>query len=72
MTENPLDGRGLFVEVTKDRWDAYGAPTRRNKMLYKLLHAKGGVNESVTPGTYVFDVKRTGVKLFMSLLPFKE
>jgi len=47
----------LYVEVTEGRYDMYGTPTRRNKQLAAILKRIGGVNESVPPGTYIFDVK---------------
>lgn len=59
----------LTVIVTSERWDAVDAPTPRNIWLTQVLQQMGGVNESVAPGTYHFNVKRKGLKMVASLDP---
>lgn len=55
---NPLDPEPpLTVIVTEGRWDAIDSLTSRNIMLTRILTEMGGVNESVPPGTYHFNVK---------------
>ena len=61
----------LTVLVTEGRWDAVDAPTTRNIWLVQVLKAQGGINETVPPGTYHYNVKRKGLKLIASLYPAK-
>lgn len=53
----PLDKNVLYVRVDENRWDAMGNKTLRNKYLTNLLTSLGGVDESVTPGWYIFKAK---------------
>lgn len=51
--ENPTP---VTVIVTEDRYDIIDEPTLRNQYLARVLMEMGGVNESVPPGTYKFNV----------------
>jgi len=61
---NPLDrNQPVVVLVTEGRYDIVDSPTPRNIALAAMLMSMGGVNESVKPGTYYFNVvedKETG------------
>lgn len=56
LPPNTDDLTPVTVVVTDTRWDAIGEPTQRNMWLTNMLSAMGGVNESVSPGTYHFNV----------------
>jgi hypothetical protein len=62
----------IYVHVTTDRWDSYGPKTFRSQFLHKLLELTGGINASVQPGWYDFNVIRRGLRLLMSLTPHVE
>lgn len=67
---NALDPeQPLTVLVTEGRWDAVDAPTPRNIALVKMLQNMGGINESVTLGTYYFNVKEVDGQTIASLYP---
>lgn len=67
---NPLDpDQPLTVLVTEGRWDVVDSPTPRNIMLTRVLTEMGGVNESVPPGTYYFNVKEVNGQKIASLYP---
>ena len=60
----------LLVEVTNSEWHSFGDPNSfHHKFLHTYLTRKGGVNASVQPGYYNFDIKRVGFELEISLLP---
>jgi hypothetical protein len=61
----------LTVVVSDGQWAALGEPTPRNIWLTKMLTLQGGVNESVSNGTYHYNVKRSGLKHIATLLPAK-
>lgn len=65
--------RPLLVVVTETEYQIPailgGRPTLREIFLATLIKSLGGVNESVTPGTYEFDVKRKGLSCVFSLEP---
>jgi len=62
----------IFVQVLPDRWNSYGPPTLRSKFLHKCLEKIGGINETVQPGWYDFNVVRRGLKFVASLAPHEE
>lgn len=67
---NPLDpDQPVTVLVTEGRWDVVDSPTPRNIMLTRVLTAMGGINESVAPGTYYFNVKDVDGKWTATLYP---
>ncbi len=50
----------IVVVVENGRYDAYSmhsVPTKRDLWLMATLAGMGGVNESVEPGTYHFNIK---------------
>lgn len=59
----------VTIVVSKDRWDAFDAPTPRNKALVEHLKQQGGINESVPPGLYHYNVYRKGFRHYASLEP---
>jgi hypothetical protein len=46
----------LYIEVSEKKYDMFGVPSIRNRILAEFLKALGGINESVEPGTYIFSV----------------
>jgi hypothetical protein len=55
---NP-DFTPIIVEVKDGRWDAYSMNpeiTERDQMLLATIQAMGGINESVTPGLWTFNI----------------
>lgn len=62
----------LYVHVMPDRWDSYGTPTYRSQFLFQFLKLIGGINESVLPGWYDFNVKLSGFKIIATLEPHVE
>lgn len=68
-----LDHTPILVVVSHHRYDMYSLsakPTKRDAYLKGVLRKMGGVNESVSPGRYYFNVKRTGLlKLEVTLDP---
>lgn len=69
ITPPDSDLTPVTVLVTKERWDAIGTPTPRNIYLTNMLTAIGGVNESVQPGTYHFNVLDVEGQTVASLVP---
>jgi len=68
MTKNI---RGLIIEVSKDRYDAYIHPgSKRDMLLALIVKLEGGINHTVKPGLYEFKVFRKGLMLHRSLLPW--
>lgn len=61
----------LTVVVTEDRWDAIDVLTFRNFMLTQHLKAQGGINESVSPGLYHYNVRRFLFWNLVTLYPVK-
>lgn len=49
-------GPGIEIVVQEDRWDAYGPITPRSTELYNQLVSIGGINETVKPGVYIFNI----------------
>lgn len=68
------DKSPILVYVTSDRWDAAGDPTNpRHKFLYNYLAKMGGVNESVPPGWYDFNITRKGLtQVLVTLEPHQS
>jgi hypothetical protein len=60
---------GLTIVVGNGQWNAFGETTWRNKILYKVIEKRGGINEGVTDGTYIYSIRRQGLHLVESLLP---
>lgn len=59
----------LTIIVTEDRWEAYGDPTYSwHKYLYDYLVENGGINESVSPGEYTFNIVRKQYGVYAELL----
>lgn len=65
--------RPLLVVVTETEYQIPavlgGRPNLRELFLALMIKNLGGVNESVTPGTYDFDVQRKGLSYVISLEP---
>jgi len=59
----------LDIVVDETRWDAYGPATTRSSAILNVLNSIGGINESVPPGNYHFNVRRVGLNLETSLTP---
>ena len=63
----------VLVVVTEDRWYCFGAVTPRSAYLYKYLNDMGGINETVPPGLYDFNVRRRSLlTIAVSLEPHIE
>lgn len=65
----------IVVEVKDDRWDAYSInpePTERDQMLLATIQELGGVNESVTPGNYTFNLTTFEGITLVHLLPLEK
>lgn len=58
----------LLVVVTETRYDMYGTSIRQ-KALAKLLKSVGGINHTVAPGSYDYNVHRKGLTMYMTLDP---
>lgn len=56
ITPPDSDLTPVTVHVTSERYDIIDVPTPRNQYLAQMLMAIGGINESVEPGTYHFNV----------------
>lgn len=65
------DEAPIVVEVQADRWDAYGPITSRSTYLYQVLSELGGINESVPPGQYHFNVIIEDGQLIADLHPIE-
>lgn len=55
----------IVVIVGNDAWNAYSLhdePTERDKELLRHLNEIGGINETVEPGTYQFNMARLDEK----------
>jgi hypothetical protein len=64
---------GLIIKVTESRYDMYGTPgSKRDAILAAIVKSQGGINHSVTPGTYEFKVYRKGFRIYTSLEPYTE
>ena len=72
MRKRLFNREPLLVEVHDGRWDMYGNFSRRHDKLAKILTAMGGVNETVPPGYYHFNVTGFWPFLTASLLPWTE
>lgn len=68
------DDTPIVVVVKDGRWDAYSMNpdlTVRDHFLLNLIEAQGGINESVTDGTYLFNSTRKGAfRQEMTLIPY--
>lgn len=68
------DDTPIVVVVKDGRWDAYSMNptlTLHDHFLLNLIKQQGGINESVTDGTYLFNSTRKGVfKQEMTLIPY--
>lgn len=63
-----FDKTPLLVGVTTDRWDAFGSPNNlRHSWLLAVLKKIGGIDESVPPGWYDFNLTRKGLKYMATL-----
>lgn len=68
---------GILVEVTETRWDAFGDTSSRlseyrSFWLLIILKRIGGINESVAPGLYDFNVTwKPPFKFIASLEPLE-
>lgn len=70
-----LDITPIIVEVKDGRWDAYSTnsePTERDQMLLATIRGLGGINESVTPGLWSFNLIEVEGVLTAHLLPFEK
>lgn len=59
----------IIVVVDGGRWEANGPDTIRSQFLLNVLQMLGGVNESVPPGTYHFNMKSHWFKMSFALDP---
>ena len=59
----------VTVHVTSERYDIIDVPTPRNMYLANMLMAMGGINESVSPGTYHFNVLEVNGQPVATLTP---
>lgn len=65
----------IVVEVKDGRWDAYSInpePTERDQMLLATIQVLGGINESVTPGLWYFNLISDGVTSTAQLIPLEK
>lgn len=62
----------LLVVVNDMGWWAYGPDTVRNRWLTAVITNEGGVNESVPPGNYHFNIVRKGFKLISTFEPAEQ
>ena len=69
INHDPADFAPIVVEVKDGRWNAYGDPTARSHYLFTMLESIGGVNESVPPGQYLFNVLDVDGQSVLSLTP---
>lgn len=73
MTDH-VDNEPIIVIVKNDRYDMYGHTpiTARDLWLSHILKEMGGVNESVTAGTYHFNAEQltlTEIKVTLEPIP---
>jgi hypothetical protein len=59
----------IEVVVSETEYNCYGPTTKRSIRLTAILQNLGGINETVKPGAYHFNVKRRNFKLIASLYP---
>lgn len=64
--------RPIIIIVKEDRYDAYGPETPRSRQLMATLQRMGGINESVAPGLYHFNVIHQDGQLLATLTPFED
>lgn len=64
MTKNPL-----YIFVDDNDWNAYGKLTYWNSLKMQILRKLGGISDTVSPGTYVFDLELTRKGFVVCLLP---
>lgn len=69
MFDDNGSGPPLTVLVTESRWDAVDEPTERNIWLTKMLKELGGINYTVPPGTYNFNIERVENQMIATLEP---
>lgn len=70
FNKKPEPKTPLLVEVTGTEWYSYGDPTSFHQMwLHSFLTQMGGINESVSPGSYHFNVTRRLFKFYVTLVP---
>lgn len=63
---------GLIVEVGTNEYNCYGNPgSYRHSLLMALMKRMGGISNTVAPGTYIFNIKREGFGVAVTLLPKK-
>lgn len=71
---NLLHGKPIRVEVTETDWNCYSLNNRmtwRDGTLFEMLKREGGINVSVPPGTYYFNMELRGLKIYTTLEPKK-
>ena len=62
----------IKIVVTDTRYDTYGDPYNWwHVFLEKMLSQAGGINESVEPGEYEFNVVFKGLRMCSNLVPKK-
>jgi len=62
----------IKIVVTDSRYDAFGDPFDWwHVFLMKTLTNIGGINETVEPGEYEFNVLFKGLRMYSSLTPMK-
>lgn len=60
----------VYMHVTDIRWDTYGKPSFRNKVIFELCKRLKGPAKDVEPGWYVVKLVRTGLNLAVKLAPY--
>jgi hypothetical protein len=65
--------QALLVKVTRDRWDAFPMSgdtfSERDLMLLREIKAAGGIDRTVPPGYYSFNIIPFNGKDSVTLLP---
>lgn len=57
----------FYIEVSESRYNMYSEPTFRNRFIAGLVQRMGGISETVSPGTYILDVKIGFFKIMFDL-----
>jgi hypothetical protein len=62
----------LEIVVKEGRWYAYGDKTPSSEEAYSILVAQGGINDSVSDGTYSYTIERVDETTCLASLQPKE
>lgn len=62
----------VYPNRTYEAFAFHNPPSSRDKRLFAMLEKMGGVNESVEPGYYHFNMRRLGFHYEVTLVPQED